>query len=165
MMYVFKFWKSIVFIICIIAITSALIAEFVFNILPCKMCLNQRYAYYFIIIIIIISYLYKNFSKKLLFFFVEIGLLYGLFYSIWHVGIEQKILSGPASCSGQLNISNNTSDLKNQIIKQEIINCEEITWTIFNLSAATLNAILMLMLILFNTIYIFKLYNNEKEKI
>ena len=44
-------WTVIVFIISFLAISSAITAEFFFEILPCKMCLYQRYPYYFIIFV------------------------------------------------------------------------------------------------------------------
>ena len=54
MNYIIRYWAIVVFILSAIAISSALIAEYVFNLLPCKMCLYQRYPYYFIISIFIL---------------------------------------------------------------------------------------------------------------
>ena len=53
MNYIIKYWGLIDFsLFCVTAISIALIAEYIFNILPCKMCLYQRYPYYFIISIL-----------------------------------------------------------------------------------------------------------------
>ena len=45
--------------------------------------------------------------------------LYGIFYSVWHVGVENKILKGPAGCSTNLSISSSTGELKEQIFMLE----------------------------------------------
>ena len=56
MMRIINNWLNILFILSIIAITSALIAEFFYDLAPCKMCLKQRYPYYAIIFLVILFY-------------------------------------------------------------------------------------------------------------
>tara|TARA_B100000686_G_C16360540_1_gene747482 strand:- start:156 stop:659 length:504 start_codon:yes stop_codon:yes gene_type:complete len=161
---IFKYWAKIILILCIIAISSALVAEYIFNIYPCDMCLYQRYPYYFIVtIFIIFSFSKKNFN---LYFYLlsELAILYGLFYSVWHVGIENKLFDGPSGCSTILEKTNSTADLKNQILSQDIVICSEVTWAFFGISAATINTILLLFIFFFNTIYIINNYYEKKEK-
>ena len=156
-------WVLIIFLISIFAITSALTAEYVFKILPCKMCLYQRYPYYFIIIISLIFF----YIKKLLYIWhlllIECALCYGIFYATWHVGIEKKILSGLSGCSTSFDKTNSLKELKNQLLNQAIITCDEISWTILGLSAATINALVLLFLIIFNTIFLIQCFNVKKE--
>ena len=104
-------------------------------------------------------------SNIWLYIFTELAVLYGLFYSIWHVGIEQNLLTGPSSCSGKLEEGSSVSDLKEQILNQAVINCNEISWSMLGLSAATLNSLLLFLLLLFNTIFILKIYNDNEKKI
>ena len=118
-----KYWVVIVLLISSLAIISALLAEYVFNILPCKMCLYQRYPYY---ILIIISFIYIILKKLPLTWYYWICSLFfsiGLFFSVWHVGIEQKILPGLPGCTFTINASQSLKDLKEQILNQGIINC------------------------------------------
>ena len=56
------------------------------------MCLNQRYPYYFIITIFILFYFVRGKYNLWFYILTELALVYGLFYAVWHVGIEQKIL-------------------------------------------------------------------------
>ena len=84
---------------------------------------------------------------------------------MWHVGIEQNLLTSPSSCSGKLGEANSVSDLKEQILNQAVINCNEISLSMLGLSAATLNSLLLFLLLLFNTIFIFKIYNDKEQKI
>ena len=158
-----RHWGFILFFLCVVAISIALIAEYFFHILPCKMCLNQRYPYYFIISIFIVFYFINKTSNIWLYVLTELAVIYGLFYSVWHVGIEQNLLSGPSNCSGKLEEASSVSNLKEQILNQAVINCNEISWSILGLSAATLNSLLLFLLLLFNTIFIFKI-NADKER-
>ena len=159
-----KYWAAIVLIISSIAILSALIAEYVFDILPCKMCLYQRYPYYFIIFISLIYIVSKKIPLELYYWMNTLSFAIGLFFSAWHVGIEQKILPGLSGCSSTINLAQSLTELKEQILNQNIITCDEITWTILGLSAATINSILLIFLLLINTILLGQhLFSKEKN--
>ena len=159
-----KYWFYLVTLFSVVAIASALIAEYYFDLQPCAMCLKQREPYYIIIAGFILVMILKWQDKIWFYVGVQIVSIYGLFYSLWHVGIENKILAGPSSCSGGLNISTNTSSLKEQIISKAVINCEEVAWSIFGLSAATMNSLLLFLIFIINAIYIVNIYGFKKEK-
>ena len=159
-----KYWFYLVTLFSVVAIASALIAEYYFDLQPCAMCLKQREPYYIIIAGFILVMILKWQDKIWFYVGVQIMSIYGLFYSLWHVGIENKIFVGPSSCSGGLNISTNTSSLKEQIISKAVINCEEVAWSIFGLSAATMNSLLLFLIFIINAIYILNIYGFKKEK-
>ena len=157
-------WSILLFIISFISISSALIAEYIFNLQPCELCLKQRHPYYLILICLILIFVLKNLNKIWLFLVIQFASVYGLFYSIWHVGVENKILKGPAGCSAMLTNSENTLDLKAQILSKKVINCDEIIWSFFGVSAASINTIVLLVIFIFNAIYFYKYYGFKKEK-
>ncbi len=159
----FEYWKVILFFLSVIIIIVALIAEYFFNLAPCEMCLKQRHPYYIIIICISLSYFIKKFQNIWLYIIIEISLFYGIFYAIWHVGIEQKLIKGPSGCSGQLSPTDSIENLKKQILNQDLVNCSEISWSIFGISAASINSILILSILIFNTIYIINNYGQKKN--
>ena len=156
-------WMLIVFLISFFAIVSALTAEYFFEIIPCKMCLYQRYPYYFIIVMGLIFFFIKQFFYIWHLLLIECALFYGIFYATWHVGIEKKILSGVPGCVTSFDNTNSLINLKNQILNQAIITCDEISWTILGLSAATINALVLLFLIIFNTIFLIQCFYLKKE--
>ena len=163
MNYIIKNWIILLFILSFIALISALSAEYFFDLAPCKMCLKQRHPYYAIIMLLIFFYFFRKLNNIYLFTLIELSILYGLFYAIWHVGIEQKILRGPSSCSGILSQTDSIQNLKNQINNQSIMSCADISWTILGLSAATINSILLLLILILNSIYILKRFYGQKK--
>ena len=158
-----KHWAVVVLLISSTAIASAWIAEFVFDILPCKMCLYQRYVYYLIIFISLIYIILKNIRLILYYWISCISFSIGLFFSIWHVGIEQNILPGLSGCTIIIDTSQSIKKLKDQILNQNIITCDNITWSFMGLSAATLNSLLLIFLLLINTIFLIQ-HHYGKEK-
>ncbi len=158
-----KYWFYIVSFLSIAALSSAFIAEFYFNLIPCEMCLKQREPYYIIIFGFTLITILKWQQRIWFYLGVQIVSVYGLFYSVWHVGIENKILSGPKGCSGGLNIASNTSNLKEQILSKPVINCEDVAWRILGLSAATINSLLLILIFILNAIYLLNYYASKKE--
>ena len=157
-----KYWFWITGLFSIFAIGSALIAEIFFSLEPCSMCLKQRYPYYFIIIIFVLFLVIHSLHRIWYFIGIQLASIYGLFYSSWHVGIEQKIFKGPSSCSNILNLTTSVENLKEQIMKKTIVNCEDIIWNVFGISAATINTVCIFIIFLINILYINKYYVQKK---
>ncbi len=160
---IFKNWYVILLAISIFSISLALIAENYFNLQPCTLCLKQRHPYYFFILISFIGLFISYHLRYYLSFLIQLGTVYGIFYSVWHVGVENKLLKGPAGCSVNLSISENKNDLKEQIFNQQIISCDEVIWSLFGFSAASINTIVMLFIFILNALYIYNYDNKEKK--
>ena len=157
-------WTLLLFIISLISISSALIAEYFFNLQPCELCLKQRHPYYLILVSLVFIFIIKNLNKVVFYLLIQLASVYGLFYSIWHVGVENKILKGPSGCSVMLKNSENASDLKAQILSKQVISCDEVIWSFFGISAASINTLVLLVIFILNAIYLFKNYGIKKEK-
>tara|TARA_B100000575_G_C23054108_1_gene606786 strand:+ start:84 stop:572 length:489 start_codon:yes stop_codon:yes gene_type:complete len=157
-------WHYFLIVISLIAIFSALVAEYIFGLQPCELCLKQRHPYYFIILIVLLIFFTPDFFKLIIYSLIQIGALYGIFYSVWHVGVENKLLKGPAGCSAALSKFSNTADLKEQILSRQVISCDEVVWSFFGISAASINTVVLIFIFVINGLYI---YNNyaKKEKI
>lgn len=141
-----KFWVKIVLTISIIVISIALIAEYFFEVIPCQMCIYQRYSYYLIIIFTLIYLISKKISLVIYYWVINLLFAIGIFFATWHVGIEQKILPGLTGCSNALNKSETLEDLKDQITNQSIVSCDEIIWSFMGISMATWNLLLLVLL-------------------
>ena len=157
-------WTLLLFIISLISISSALIAEYFFNLQPCELCLKQRHPYYLILVSLVFIFIIKNLNKFVFYLLIQLAAVYGLFYSIWHVGVENKILNGPAGCSTMLTKSENATDLKAQILSKQVISCDEVIWSFFGISAASINTLVLLVIFILNAIYLFRYYGIKKEK-
>ena len=157
-------WATVLFIISFISISSALVAEFFFNLQPCDLCLKQRHPYYLILICLVLIFLLKNLNRVWLYIVIQFATVYGLFYSIWHIGVENKILKGPAGCSAMLTSSESASDLKAQILSKQVISCDEVIWSFFGISAASINTLVLLVIFIFNAIYLHRNNGFKKEK-
>ena len=60
--------------------------------------------------------------------------------------------------------SESASDLKAQILSKKVISCDEVIWSFFGISAASINTLVLLVIFILNAIYLFNNYGIKKEK-
>ena len=131
---------------------SAYFIQYVLNIPPCAMCYYQRYPYYFATIVIILSF-FKIISFKKLFIILLLTSLISASLSFYHMGIEQSFFNELSSCANDIK-ANNAENLLQELKKQPIISCKNISFQIFGLSLATINFIISIVLMLFYGIFL-----------
>tara|TARA_B110000003_G_C16523679_1_gene486045 strand:- start:169 stop:654 length:486 start_codon:yes stop_codon:yes gene_type:complete len=150
----------IILLISIFSLIAAYFVEYVLGHQPCNLCLIERIPYISVIIIITICLFFKKFEKLSL---ITIGLIFFLaaLISFYHFGIEQEFIKESLVC----NLGNENNLLtKEEILKQlkqRSISCKDVTFKIFNLSLATINMFVSLILS-FISIKIF--LNYEKNR-
>lgn len=152
----YKNWSIIILLISSFAIGIALIAEYIYYLIPCKMCMYERYQYYGLIIISLIFIISKNQNNIIFYFLIEIFLLLGILLSLWHIGIENNLISGPKGCSAPIENIKDKESLKKFILNRPIASCNEINWKLLGISIVIYNALLQIVLFIFNSIYLIK---------
>ena len=136
---------KLIFLISIIALSSAFFIEYVLGHQPCNLCILERIPYLLAIIIILlnykITYLEKNFILALTLVFLIATAL-----SLYHLGIEQGFIKESLVCD-----LNNGSNLlsKEDILKQlqqKNVSCQDVTFKIFGLSLTSYNILISLII-------------------
>ena len=139
----------------IVSVFLAYFIEFGLGHKPCKLCLYQRYPYFLSIFLIFNILIIKKYIKISLLFLALVSLLGGGI-AFYHFGIEQGFFNESVVCETQ-NINGNLS--KEDILKQlkkNTVSCKEVTFRVFGLSLASINAVFS-----FALSYIFiKMYKN-----
>ncbi len=148
-----------------IALTSAYISQYIFNYQPCVLCLYQRKPFFAIIAISLISLtlLKSSKSQKITFFLCLILLLINSGIATYHVGVEEKIFTGPSTCAGaKLNESQSLEELKLALLKAPSVKCNEPQFYLLGLTMATWNLIFCLLLVIFSWIFYQKVKHYDK---
>jgi disulfide bond formation protein DsbB len=136
------FWALIGF--SIFALAGALVAQYVFGLAPCPLCVYQRIPYFLAIFIGLLgAYAYKTQRTKLAYGVVGILGLTFLSNSIiaaFHTGVERKWWQGLEGCSAP-DMSGSMTDILARIKAAPIIRCDVIPWAdpIFGFSMANYN--------------------------
>jgi len=137
---------NLILLFSIFALSAAYFVQHILDHKPCNLCLIERLPYIFAIIIIIsLGLILKKFEKTIIILLVLIFIT-ATIISFYHFGIEQGFFKESLVC----NLDNNITSLsKEDLIKelqQQTISCKDVSFRIFNLSLATINTIISLIL-------------------
>jgi disulfide bond formation protein DsbB len=117
--------------------------EFVLDIKPCPMCLEQRYAYYLVIVLGAVLALSASRLPRMAAIAVLAILALAAFgnaiYGAYHAGVEWGFWQGPATCSGPVTSLGSASDLLKRLDTVRVIRCDEVQWRFLGLSLAGYN--------------------------
>ena len=151
---------KLIFIISVVALTSAFFIEHILGHQPCNLCILERIPYLLAIIIIILNYKFVHIEKYFMLLLILIFLA-ATILSLYHLSIEQGFIEESLVCDLK-----NGSDLlsKEDILKQlqeKNVNCKDVTFKILGLSLTTYN-ILISLLITISTTRIYLNYDKNR---
>ena len=136
---------KLIFLISIIALSSAFFIEYVLGHLPCNLCILERIPYLLASIIIVLNYKFVYLEKYFILFLILIFLA-ATILSLYHLAIEQGFIEESLVCDLKKG-----SDLvsKEDILKQlqeKNISCKDVTFKIMGLSLTSYNILISLLI-------------------
>ena len=140
----------LVALLAAMTIAGAWFFQLVLGIVPCPLCLEQRYAYYFIIpfAVLIAIAASRGASRHLLFLgfaVLAIAALANAALGTYHAGVEWKFWQGPTDCTGPM-LDLGGGNLLESIKTVKVIRCDEVQWRFLGLSLAGYNVLISLAL-------------------
>ena len=136
---------KLIFLISIIALSSAFFIEYVLGHQPCNLCVLERIPYLLALIIIVLNYKFINLEKYFILSLILIFLA-ATILSLYHLGIELGFIEESLVCDLK-NGSNLLS--KEDILKQlqeKNISCKDVTFKIMGLSLTSYNILISLLI-------------------
>lgn len=138
--------------LCLLTIISAYIIEIIAKVPPCKLCVYQRIPYFIIIFAGFISFIFK---KEIIFLYISLFTFFVNFcVSIFHSLVERKLISYNIGCSSSNENFEDIESLRMSLENTPIAKCDEIIFSIFGLSLANINFIVLTLLITINILFI-----------
>ena len=164
-MVLLKNYFSLNFFVIIIAVLFSFFLEYFFEILPCKICLYQRYFW----ISLAVIFLFSNFFLRQLVLIkislISFNLIILFLLGIYHSGIELGYFSNIIKCSINSGLDANTIEELDKAIRSSINkDCAFPKLKYFGLSLANVSSLLSLILLIFNLIVFKKELSNYNEK-
>jgi len=133
-----------------VALSTAFIGQYVFDLPPCDLCIYQRYPYVtaialclFTLIPAIQSYAFWAFIILALFLLMNSGI------AAYHVGVEQHWWTGPEGCTAPSDTPDTLEALRAQIAATPIFRCDEVFFSLFGISMAGYNVFFSLVLAIY----------------
>ena len=128
---------------------GAWIFQYGFGIVPCELCLEQRYAYYFVIVAgaLLAFAASRGLESRLVaagLIVLALATLANAVLGSYHAGVEWGWWKGPTACSGPLVDLGIAGDLLKQLDKVKVVRCDEVQWRFLGLSLAGYNVLISL---------------------
>ena len=136
---------KLIFLISILALSSAFFIEYILGHQPCNLCILERIPYLLALIIIVLNYKFIQLEKYFILLLILIFLA-ATILSLYHLGIEQGFIEESLVCDLKKG-----SDLlsKESILKQlqeKNISCKDVTFKIMGLSLTSYNIIISVLI-------------------
>ena len=136
------FFINTVLFLSIFSLLFVFILQYEYGILPCKICIWQRWPHIFnifIALIIISSSSIPNYIMVL----GLINMFLAFILALYHYGLEQNLWDNVFSCSGEIKFNDlSTEEILNNLNNTPIKTCEIEAWNFLNLSLTGWNMIL-----------------------
>ena len=142
--------------LAIMAIAAATLAgawffQLVLEILPCPLCLEQRYAYYLALPLAALVALAaaKGAPRPVLIAGLAILALAALANAglgTYHSGVEWGLWKGPTDCTGPVGNLGSASNLLERLDTVKVVRCDEVQWRFLGLSLAGYNVLISLLM-------------------
>jgi disulfide bond formation protein DsbB len=120
----------------IAALAIAFASQYIGGLLPCQLCIWQRWGYAGAIAIAVIAFLLPRPLRPYGALLAALGVLATAAIALFHTGVEYHWWQGLASCSGNLDTSQSLSALEQQLLATPVIPCDRPAWTMFGISMA-----------------------------
>jgi disulfide bond formation protein DsbB len=133
------------------AIAGAWFFQLVLEILPCPLCLEQRYAYYLAIPLgALTAFAAKSGAPRSLLLaglaILALATLANAGLGTYHAGVEWGLWKGPTDCTGPGINLGNVKDLLSQLDKVKVVRCDEVQWRFLGVSLAGYNVLISLLM-------------------
>jgi disulfide bond formation protein DsbB len=123
--------------------------QLVLEILPCPLCLEQRYAYYFAVPLAALVALAagRGAPRPVLLAglaLLALAALANAWLGTYHAGVEWGLWQGPADCTGPIGNFGSAGNLLQRLDTVKVVRCDEVQWRFLGLSLAGYNVLISL---------------------
>ncbi|MDA7792245.1 disulfide bond formation protein B [bacterium] len=124
---------------------GAFLFEYVGGLLPCRMCIWQRWAHAAIIACALIGTFMPP-PRQAGLGLILVGSTAALSATLagYHAGVEWHLWAGPSGCTASLAGNVSAALLVDQLLATPVVRCDEVPWSLFGLSMAGWNMIFSL---------------------
>ena len=148
---------------------AAAFFEHVMGLLPCIMCLWQRWAHWLVVGIGGMAFLLGKKAglqpgRGILLMLVAIVacLIAGAGIGFWHAGVEAGLLTGPSACSG-IDLGGEAGAALDRLLATPSVRCDEVAWSLLGISMAGWNGIISLLMASIGVISVVSNFRNRQQ--
>ena len=121
---------------------GALWFQYVGGLMPCSMCLWQRWPHIIIVLLAVIALFAR--MPRLVLSAIALTAAISVILAAYHAGVEWQLWSGPGGCTATLTNSGDLTSLTDSLLSTPVVRCDEVAWSFLGLSMAGWNGLFSL---------------------
>ena len=121
---------------------GALWFQYVGGLMPCSLCLWQRWPHIVIIFLAGIAQFVR--MPRLILTAIIITAAISVILAAFHAGVEWQLWSGPGGCTANLTSSGDLTSMTDSLLSTPVVRCDEVAWSFLGLSMAGWNTLFSL---------------------
>jgi disulfide bond formation protein DsbB len=138
-------------VIAAATLSGAWFFQLVLDILPCPLCLEQRYAYYLAVPLgALVAFAAVRDAPRAVIIaglaVLALAVLANAGLGTYHAGVEWGFWKGPTECTGPLLNLGNAGNLLQHLDTVKVIRCDEVQWRFLGISLAGYNVLISLLM-------------------
>ena len=124
----------------VIVLGAALASQYWGGLVPCELCLLQRWPWAAAIAVSLVA-LIAGSRSALPWVAVLLAVMFalGAAFAFYHVGVEQHWFAGPTACTARSGGALTLEEMKRQILGTAPVLCDRVQWSLFGVSMAGWN--------------------------
>jgi disulfide bond formation protein DsbB len=142
-----RMFAGFVFVASAIVLGGALGSQYVGGLAPCELCLLQRWPWSVAMVIAIVV-LFAGERAALPWLALLLAVVFGIGSGLafYHVGVEQHWYPGPSACTASGNRAGTVEELRQQLLHQQPVQCDQPAFSLFGISMAGWNLLASLIM-------------------
>mgnify|MGYP005724433943 FL=1 len=120
----------------------ALWFQYVGGLMPCNLCLWQRWPHIIIVLISVIALFVR--IPRVVLTAIAITAATSVILATYHAGVEWQLWSGVGGCTASLTSSGDLTSLTDSLLATPFVRCDEVAWSFLGLSMAGWNSLFSL---------------------
>jgi len=125
------------------SLCAAWIAQYVFDLAPCDLCIMQRWPYAVLILFSVVAYVVRESRMPYILTMLGMAVSYavGTGVAAFHTGVERHWWTYNSDCTTNVTSAESLDGLRAAILSAPAVRCDEIPWSFLGLSFANYNAL------------------------
>lgn len=121
---------------------GALWFQYVGGLMPCSLCLWQRWPHVIIILLAMVAFFVR--MPRFLLTAIALTAATSVILAAYHAGVEWQLWSGPGGCTASLTAIGDLTRLTDSLLSAPVVRCDEVAWSFLGLSMASWNSLFSL---------------------
>jgi disulfide bond formation protein DsbB len=124
----------IVLIFSVAVVGAALLAQYWGGLVPCELCLYQRWPYYAVIALMALAFaLGRHSVSRVALALAAVIFVASAGLAFYHLGIEQHWFTGPTACTGGGLVGGSIEEIRRRLLATPAVRCDVAQWSVMGI--------------------------------